>query len=195
MHLVAEKRQPIVSSSALAMLYIITTELMFFTAIISAYIVNRASSRMVWPPVDQPRLPVQITGANTVVLIVSAICFTLGLRLLSKNKRKSHSANLFVIATVVLGATFIFIQGYEWAKLIGYGMVASKDLFAAFFYYIIGAHGLHAIAGLIAISVVSYQFYFSEFSEKYLNRLRMACVYWYFVVGIWPILYYLVYLY
>lgn len=195
MQLADQRSEPVISSSALAMVYVITTELMFFTAVISAYIVNRASSRMVWPPVDQPRLPVQITGVNTIILILSAVCFTLGLRLLYKNKRKSHSANLLLSTTVLFGSTFVLIQGYEWLQLIGYGMVASKDLFAAFFYYIIGAHGLHVIAGLIAILAVSYQFYFSDFNEKYLNRLKMSCIYWYFVVGIWPILYYLVYIF
>ena len=45
----------------------IFTEVMFFCGLVSAYLVLRSHTE--WPPADQPRLPVMVTGINTMVLL------------------------------------------------------------------------------------------------------------------------------
>ncbi len=47
-------------------------ELMFFAGLIGAFLVFRLSAT-VWPPPFQPRLPIGVTGVNTVILLVSAL--------------------------------------------------------------------------------------------------------------------------
>ncbi|MGY8693196.1 MAG: hypothetical protein ACKVGW_03250, partial [Verrucomicrobiia bacterium] len=49
-------RSPALSSSALGILVFIVTELMFFAALISAYLIIKAGPEA-WPPTGQPRLP------------------------------------------------------------------------------------------------------------------------------------------
>ena len=60
---------PVLSSSAMGMLVFIVTELMFFAALISAYSIINAAAE-VWPPADQPRLPVRASALNSLVLFV-----------------------------------------------------------------------------------------------------------------------------
>ena len=62
--------QPLVPSGVLGLVLFIATEALFFAGLISAFLVLRAEA-MAWPPLDQPRLPVALTGFNTFLLLVS----------------------------------------------------------------------------------------------------------------------------
>ena len=62
----------LVSNGIIGMLLVLATEGMFFAGLISAYVVNRAGA-MAWPPEGQPRLPIEVTAINTLVLLASAV--------------------------------------------------------------------------------------------------------------------------
>ena len=66
------RRRQIVPNGMLGMLIFTLTELMFFLALISAFLIIKARSD-VWPPLDQPRLPVEMTAFNTVLLLISGV--------------------------------------------------------------------------------------------------------------------------
>src|SRR3970282_1282543 len=70
---------PIGSNAWLATLMFIGAELMFFAGLIGAFIVFRWGSP-IWPPPFQPRLPVGVTGVNTIILLGSAVTMHMGLR-------------------------------------------------------------------------------------------------------------------
>lgn len=181
-----------ISNGVLGMIFLLTTEGMFFAGLISAYIVNR-SSVSDWPPADQPRLPVGVTALNTIILVASALLFYL----FSKKHKAGHgnsSSTRLLLAAIVLGANFLVIQGTEWIRLISFGLTTSSSLYGAFFYLIIGAHGLHVLAGLLVLVYLLFFIRKSNSLEEAINKINVCSLYWYFVVGIWPLLYYLVYL-
>ncbi len=182
-------KQPPISNGVLGMIILIITESMFFAGLISAYVVNRAGV-IDWPPFDQPRLPVLVTGVNTVFLITS------GLTLLFARKRFLSNKNpmpLFFI-TMVLGLLFVGIQGYEWVKLIGYGLTASSSIYGSFFYTIIGMHGFHVLIGLSFLIYLWVIVKKNISKENTIRKINSCSLFWYFVVLIWPILYGLIYL-
>jgi len=74
-----------VSSGVVGMLIFIVTEVMFFGALISAYLVIRAGLDE-WPPWGQPRLPVETTAINTLALLVSGLLMLYSRKLMQKNK-------------------------------------------------------------------------------------------------------------
>lgn len=158
--------------------------IMFFAALISAYLVSR-SYNPVWPPPDQPRLPVAATAANTLVLILSAI-------LLRQSFRMGPRARAWHLWAVAAGSAFVAAQGCEWVRLVGHGLTLDSGPYGQFFYLLIVAHAVHAVAGLAVLAV------FTPSQARETGRSQSgrqgAAVYWYFVVGIWPILYFLVYL-
>ena len=62
MRLVTETRsQQLVPSSVMGMLIFVVVEAMLFAGLISAFTIIR-SSALVWPPLDQPRLPLEETA-------------------------------------------------------------------------------------------------------------------------------------
>ena len=64
--------QPLVSNGVIGMFLLISTEVMMFSGFISAFLVARANFST-WPPLGQPRLPVEATAINTIVLILSGV--------------------------------------------------------------------------------------------------------------------------
>jgi len=181
-----------VPDGVLAMIFILFTEGMLFAGLISAYIVNRAGA-MVWPPADQPRLPVEVTGVNTVILISSAVVlYIFNRRVKNAQAIDAKSTNLLLV-TMMLGGTFLAVQGTEWARLIGYGLTTHSSLYGAFFYTLIGLHGVHVLVGLSILFYLYFAIKKAATFEIAKNTISTCILYWYFVVAIWPILYRLVY--
>jgi len=69
-------RKKAIPNGVLGMLIFVGTEIMFFLGFISAFSIVKSGS-VVWPPPDQPRLPVELTTINTAFLMLSALCFFL----------------------------------------------------------------------------------------------------------------------
>ena len=184
----AERRQ-LVSSSIFATVILIMTEVMFFAALISAYMIIRSGSEE-WPPWGQPRLPVFATALNSLALLASAFCLHRSVKVFSS--QASRSKQLLAL-TIALGTVFVSVQGYEWVQLISFGLTITSSTYGGVFYLIIGAHGLHVIGGLLALLACLRRFN-STSQQLTIDNFRAAQFFWYFVVGVWPILYTLVYL-
>lgn len=183
----APRRQPLGPSSVVGMLIFIVTELMMFAGFISAFSITRAAYRT-WPPVGQPRLPVYATLLNTAALLLSGVLLYLAHRAYVKQPRQ---AGRFMLGSLLLGAFFVVFQGYEWAQLLAEGLTMTSSNHGAFFYLIVGTHALHALAAIVALAVTYF-----KFSRGTLQRSTFLAtqIFWYFVVGVWPVLYFRVYL-
>ncbi|MDH5561108.1 MAG: cytochrome c oxidase subunit 3 [Deltaproteobacteria bacterium] len=183
--------KPLLSNGVLGMILFVFTEVMFFAALISAYLIIR-SNEAVWPPWGQPRLPVATTGFNTLVLFISGICLIMAYRSFSDPEKRKKTL-LFYGASILLGGFFVLLQGYEWIGLIKFGLTLSSSLYGSLFYLIIGLHGIHAIGALIAM-LVTYLRMSGDESRVSKAELSTVQFFWFFVVAIWPILYVLLYL-
>lgn len=188
LHLAAEsQRTPLVPSAVMGMLIFVFTELMLFAGLLSAFSIVRAGA-VVWPPPGQPRLPIQATAFNTGVLVASAVALFLAQRSFFRNRAAARRP---LLLAMLLGAFFVAFQGIEWARLVAQGLTLTSSTLGSFFYLIVGLHALHAIA---ALSVLVYTWRRLERGWLAQDQLAAAQVFWYFVVGLWPILYGVVYL-
>jgi heme/copper-type cytochrome/quinol oxidase subunit 3 len=180
------------SNAWLAVLMFLGAEAMFFAGLIGAYIVFRVGSS-VWPPPFQPRLPVGVTGVNTLILLASAVTMRWSL----KAARMNHNTQLVrsLAYTAALGGIFLAIQGFEWIRLIQFGLTVSSSVYGGLFYTLIGFHGLHVAGALIWLLIVLVLAKKRRFSSERYTGLQTCAMYWSFVVGLWPVLYGLVYLY
>jgi cytochrome c oxidase subunit 3 len=181
------RREPVVSSSLLGMLLFIASEAMFFAGLISAFTIVR-SGAPVWPPPGQPRLPLEETALNTAALLASGVLLIFVRR--AFNRRRQDAEKPLLVA-MGLGAFFVVFQGVEWAALLREGLTLTSSSLGSFFYLIVGIHALHAVAalGLLLRTYVRLRRGWLASSQ-----LAAAEAFWYFVVGLWPILYMRVYL-
>ena len=182
-------RKALVPNAILGVLIFIVTEAMLFAGLISAFVISKSGAAPgAWPPPGQPRLPVEETLINTIALVVS------GILVIFVNRdfiaRRSRALAMWS-AALALGTFFLLFQGWEWTSLITSGLTMHTSNHGAFFYLIVGMHGLHVVAGLSAMAGLFLSARAQNLSP---DALRAGSLYWGFVVGLWPILYWLVYL-
>jgi len=180
---------PLIPSGVMGMLLFVFSEVMFFAGLISAFaIVKAMAPGGIWPPPGQPRLPIEATGLNTAALLLSGVALFYANRVYSKDPQK---AKLPVLVALLLASFFVFFQGLEWASLIGEGLTFTSSQLGSFFYMIIGSHAIHAVAAICGLGYIYVQLLRDKLAP---TQFWTAQVFWYFVVGIWPILYWQVYL-
>ena len=183
---------PVGSNAWLAVWMFLGAEAMFFAGLIGAFLVFRLSAAT-WPPPFQPRLPVGVTGVNTVILLLSA--FTMRRTLTCVRLANPGKAVRLLGLTAILGAVFLAVQGYEWLRLIQFGLTVSSSVYGGLFYTLIGFHALHVLGALIWLAVVFARAIKGRYSAQHHLGLQTCAMYWTFVVALWPALYGLVYLY
>jgi len=98
-------------NSKLAMWLFLGTEIMFFSGLLGAYIVQRFGSPL-WPTPKEMHLVTWMGAVNTFVLIVSSVTVVLALQALDRNNVK-QSVN-YILATFLLGLVFLVIKGFEY---------------------------------------------------------------------------------
>lgn len=181
-------RKQVIPSSVLGVLIFVLSEMMFFGALISAYLIVK-SGNIMWPPPDQPRLPLTLVAINTLFLIGSGILVYFSNKSLARGEEAAARKQLLL--AIILGAIFVGVQGYEWVRMLGHGLTMTSSTYGSFFYMIIGCHALHVFVTLAVLINV-----YRKFANGTLKHSTFwgVQVFWYFVVGVWPILYCLVYL-
>ena len=177
----------VISNGVLGMSLFILTEIMFFAGMISSFSIVRASAA-IWPPPDQPRLPLEETALNTLALLLSGLFLFLAQRRFDKDRQ---SARTPLIIAIALGTFFVVFQGWEWASMLAQGLTITSSILGSFFYLIVGVHALHAIAAIVLL-VQSWRRLESGWLQP--SQLATTAVLWYFVVGAWPVVFWRVYL-
>src|SRR2546429_883147 len=100
----------------LAVLFIMGAETMFFGALIPALLVLRLGMAA-WPPPLEPRLPIAVTGLNTLVLLASSVTLVTAGRAPRRGEPPRHGRWLW--GTAAPGALFLAVPGDEWIRLNG----------------------------------------------------------------------------
>jgi heme/copper-type cytochrome/quinol oxidase subunit 3 len=164
---------------------------MFFAGLIVAFLVYR-TAHVTWPPPAWPRLPVVVTGLDTVLLLVSAL--TMRAALQAMRHWKSRQGAWLLLLTAVLGSTFLLIQGSEWVRLVHAGLTLRSGIYGTTFYTLIGCHGLHVLGAVLWLLLVTLRAFTVQMTPTRPTGIGLCSLYWYYVVALWPILYGLVYL-
>jgi len=179
----------LVENGVFGMAIAVFVEVMLFAGFISAFLIVRDSTPPgLWPPPDQPRLPFARTAINTASLLASGAVLFLAQRAWSRRDARAAQRRLGI--AILLGGFFVVAQGAEWVGLIAQGLTLTSSQLGAFFYTIVGAHGLHAA---VALSVLAADWRALRAGRLTGSAFGAAQLFWYFVVLMWPAIYLLVY--
>jgi heme/copper-type cytochrome/quinol oxidase subunit 3 len=179
---------PLLPNSVFGTLIFVATEVIFFTALLSAFLIIKAGTRG-WELPPEGLLPPLATVASTGFLLLSGLYTHLAARQFVAFGHTPQVRLLLGLAGI-LATVFVLIQGYEWVQLWRYGMTLTPGLFAAGFCLMIGAHGVHAVAAVVLMGVAWQRLRTETLQAEHLRAMQ---IFWYFVVGIWPVLYISVY--
>jgi cytochrome c oxidase subunit 3 len=182
------RRTPLLPNSVFGTLIFVVTEVIFFTALLSAFLIIKAGTRG-WALPPEGLLPPLATVASTGVLLLSGLYAHLAAGQFVACGHTPQVRQLLGLAGG-LAAMFVLIQGYEWVQLLQYGRTLAPGMFAACFCLVIGIHGVHAVAAVVLMGVAWQRL---RTGTMRADHLRAMQIFWYFVVGIWPVIYLSVY--
>jgi cytochrome c oxidase subunit III len=181
---------PPVHRGKFAIWLFLATEIMFFTGLIGTYIVLRMGTPA-WPDPEE-RLAVGITAINTFILICSSATMV---KAVEQAMNYSRAGILKWLGfTILIGATFVGVQVYEYVELIHHGSLPNVDIFWSTFYAMTGFHGLHVSAGVLWLICVWIGFATGILKREHAMRVELAGLYWHFVDLVWVLLFTIVYL-
>jgi cytochrome c oxidase subunit III len=191
-------------TSQLGMWVFLTTETLFFGALIFTYFVYRifyshdfditAKDAVLW-----------CGSTNIGIIMTSSLTMVLAINAAADGQRRAMI--WWLIATVVLGFCFLGVKGYEYNLDVGDHDVPVVDyvfkpgegppgeLFWVFYWV---ATGLHAIHMTIGISLILYMLLWrirrGEITPEYYAPLEVVGLYWSFVDTVWLFLFPSIYL-
>jgi len=160
--------------------------LMFFMALVSAYLV-RKGLKSGWHSFQFP----SFVWVNTAILIASSVTLELARRRLARSDRRAFRAWWSI--TTALGLVFLGGQILVWRQLLVQGVYLATNPSSSFFYLFTGAHALHIVAGVAALVFVLFR----NFEHANLTQSAAAEVtsyFWHFLDALWVFLAVLLYL-
>ncbi|HEY7676743.1 MAG TPA: heme-copper oxidase subunit III [Candidatus Methylomirabilis sp.] len=182
--------EPAVGNARLGMLVFLAFEAMFFAGLLGAYLVFRLGATA-WPPPGEPYLPIGVTWVNTGILLFSSYTVRRAGRAIRQDDRQAFAR--WLLLTALYGVTFLAVQGYEWVRLVRFGLSVSGT-YGSTFYTLIGTHALHVLGAVLWLLVVLALARRGRFSARRHAGIQVFGMYWHFVVGLWVVLFGLVYL-
>jgi len=182
----------------------LATEILLFGGLFVAYVVFRS---MYPETFHQAHLHLNRTmgGTNTVVLICSSLSMALAVRAAQTGQRNRQV--ILLVVTLLFAATFMVIKFFEYKEKIQHGYLpgywytphfegdpVNGNLFFGLYFMMTGLHGLHVLAGMVAIIWVLRKAARGMFSPSWYTPVELVGMYWHLVDLIWIYLFPLFYL-
>ncbi len=136
--------------------------------------------------------PWPIPTINTLLLLSSGVTLTIAHHALIANHRARCIG--FMWLTVVLGATFLGFQAYEYIHAYGdLNLKLSSGIYGSTFFMLTGFHGFHVLVGMLMLLFITLRLMSGHFTPQHHFGFEGAAWYWHFVDVVWLGLYIVVY--
>jgi cytochrome c oxidase subunit III len=193
-------------SSTVGMWVFLAQEVMFLGAVFVAYFVYRANYVAEFAAAAH-HLSIPLATANTFVLLTSSLTMAMAVHSVQTGNRRGLV--VFLVATLILGATFLGIKGYEYyvdyqehlVPLRGFDFhpedvpdTPKARMFFSFYFALTGLHAVHMIVGIAVLSVIIWLAWRGRFSPENPMLIEGMGLYWHFVDIVWVFLFPILYL-
>lgn len=177
-----------------------------FSIFLIGYMNARMSTTVPWPNASEV-FALTIAGQHIPLILIAIMTFILitssGTMAMAVNfayQKNTKVAVYLLLATALLGASFVGMQAFEWSKLIieegirPWSNPYGAPQFGAAFFMITGFHGLHVTAGVIFLLVVARKIQRGDYSKKGYQIVEITGLYWHFVDLVWVFIFAFFYL-
>ena len=191
-----------------AMMWIfLLSDTFIFSCFLVSYMKVRMSTTVPWPNPSEV-FGLTMFGVSVPLLLIAIMTFILitssGTMALAVNYgyRKDRNKTFWLmLATALLGASFVGMQAFEWTKLIQEGVRPwsnpfGAEQFGASFFMITGFHGMHVSAGVIYLLVIANRVRNGFYEKRGGNYeiVEITGLYWHFVDLVWVFIFAFFYL-
>ena len=136
--------------------------------------------------------PWPLPTINTLLLLTSGVTLTIAHHALIANHR--GKTILWMWITVLLGATFLCVQAYEYMHAYrDLNLKLSSGAYGSTFFMLTGFHGFHVLVGMLMLLFITLRLMKGHFTPQRHFGFEGAAWYWHFVDVVWLGLYVVVY--
>jgi heme/copper-type cytochrome/quinol oxidase subunit 3 len=177
-------------NTKLAMWLFLASDCLLFGALISTYVLYRGASLV--GPYPSEVFDIPYTSVSSFVLLASSLTMVLALAAIQRGEM--GRMRVWLLATALLGMTFVGGQVYEFTTFYREGLTLSTNLFGTTFYVLTGFHGTHVGVGvLMLLSLVAMSFT-GRITPRDTMAVELVGLYWHFVDIVWIVIFTVVYL-
>jgi cytochrome c oxidase subunit 3 len=190
-----------------AMMWIfLLSDTFIFSCFLTGYMTVRASTTVPWPNPSEV-FGLNVGGHDVPLLLIAIMTFVLisssGTMAMAVNcayRRDRVNAAALMLVTAAFGETFVFMQAFEWSKLIfhegvrPWGNPMGAAQFGSAFFMITGFHGFHVTCGVFYLIWVATRVLMGKYEKKGYQIVEIAGLYWHFVDLVWVFIFALFYL-
>jgi len=136
--------------------------------------------------------PWPLPTINTALLLTSGVTLTIAHHALRDGNRGKTIG--FMWLTVLLGLTFLCVQGYEYYHAYHeLNLKLTSGVYGSTFFMLTGFHGFHVFVGMLMLFFITLRLHKGHFTAERHFGFEGAAWYWHFVDVVWLGLYILVY--
>jgi cytochrome c oxidase subunit 3/cytochrome o ubiquinol oxidase subunit 3 len=179
-----------ISNEKLAMWAFLGSECLLFGALISTYFLYRGRSLV--GPTPKQIYDIPYTSVSSFVLLMSSLTMVLALSAIQRGDQRR--LRVWLLATALLGMTFIGGQVYEFTSFVREGLTLKTNLFGSSFFVLTGFHGVHVTLGIVMLLSLANLSYRGKIPQEKSEIVEIAGLYWHFVDVVWIVIFTVVYL-
>ena len=128
--------------------------------------------------------PFWLPTINTALLLSSGVTLTIAHHALVSGKRSQTIAFMWI--TVLLGITFLCVQGYEYFHAYSeLNLKLSSGVYGSTFFMLTGFHGFHVFVGMLMLLFITLRLQKGHFTAERHFGFEGAAWYWHFVDVSW----------
>jgi heme/copper-type cytochrome/quinol oxidase subunit 3 len=179
-----------ISNPKLGMWVFIGSECLFFGAMISTYLlyVTRTNEG----PSPRSIFDIPFTSVSTFILLMSSLAMVLALAAVQSGDMRRF--RVWILATALLGGTFLAGQFYEFTIFVAEGMKLETSPFTSSFYMLTSFHGLHVAIGILMLITLWAASMGGRIGPANSEVVENIGLYWHFVDIVWILIFTVIYL-
>ena len=174
----------------LAMWAFLGSDCLFFGTFIMTYLIYKGKSLV--GPTPSMIFDIPYTSVSAFVLLMSSLTMVLALAAIQRGDHRG--LRVWLLATALLGATFVGGQYYEFTTFVQEGLRPGTNLFGTTFFVLTGFHGAHVTVGVIILLSLVVTSLLGKLPSSESLTVEIAGLYWHFVDVVWIVIFTVVYL-
>jgi len=166
------------------------SECLFFGSLIATYLLYRG--RSIQGPYPEDVYDIPYTSVSSGILLMSSLTMVLALHEIQRGDHRRFRA--WLLATALLGITFVGGQVFEFTVFVREGLTLSRNLFGSSFFLLTGFHGAHVTMGILMLLSLYGMSLAGRLPAERALRVELVGLYWHFVDVVWIVIFTVVYL-
>jgi heme/copper-type cytochrome/quinol oxidase subunit 3 len=179
-------------NTKMAMWAFLGSECLFFGSLITTYLLYRSKVLPDSGPVPSEIYDIPYTSVSSFVLLMSSL--TMVLALSGAQRGDMRGMRIWLLATALLGVTFIGGQIFEFTDFVEEGLTLGSSPAGSAFFVLTGFHGAHVSVGILMLLSLVGMSMSEKLQPGAARKVELIGLYWHFVDIVWVVIFTVVYL-